>query len=82
MKVGKDGWVIDARYSDNISKFINHSCNPNAHVQEWDVLGELRLGIFASRDIHAGEEILYDYFYMKKDSRLECKCREKNCRWL
>ncbi len=27
--------VIDARYKSNASRFINHSCNPNAESQKW-----------------------------------------------
>ena len=40
----------------NVARFINHSCDPNCYVQKWHVCGEMRIGIFARRDIPAGEE--------------------------
>lgn len=35
----------------NISRFINHSCEPNCETQKWLVHGELAIGLFAVRDI-------------------------------
>ena len=40
---------IDATTRGNISRFINHSCNPNAETQKWTVNGELRIGFFSKR---------------------------------
>jgi len=53
--------VIDATYVGNYSRFINHSCSPNAECQKWTVKGEERIAIFASKDIHIGEEVTYNY---------------------
>lgn len=53
--------VIDATMRGNISRFINHSCDPNAETQKWTVNGELRIGFFSTRTILAGEEITFDY---------------------
>lgn len=52
---------VDASLKGNFGRFINHSCNPNAATQKWWVRGELRVGIFALRDIKKGEEITFDY---------------------
>jgi len=52
---------IDASKKGNLARFINHSCKPNCQTQKWVVRGELRVGIFAVRDIKKGEEITFDY---------------------
>ncbi|KAL6655791.1 hypothetical protein ACP70R_006617 [Stipagrostis hirtigluma subsp. patula] len=53
--------VIDATNKGNMSRYINHSCEPNSEMQKWTVDGETRVGIFALRDIKKGEELTYDY---------------------
>lgn len=57
--------VIDATIKGNISRFINHSCDPNAETQKWTVNGELRIGFFASKAIAAGEEVTFDYQFQR-----------------
>lgn len=57
--------VIDATKRGNISRFINHSCNPNAETQKWTVNGELRIGFFSVRDIYPEEEITFDYQFQR-----------------
>lgn len=57
--------VIDATQKGNISRFINHSCDPNAETQKWTVNGELRIGFFSKRTILAGEEITFDYQFQR-----------------
>lgn len=52
---------IDAKFKGNESRFINHSCDPNCQIQKWTVNGELRIGIFASKDLRFGEEITCNY---------------------
>ena len=49
--------VIDALYGGNSSRWINHSCNPNCEAEVEDG----RVFIRAKRNIHAGEELFYDY---------------------
>ncbi|KAK5262087.1 histone methyltransferase set2, partial [Exophiala xenobiotica] len=75
------GEYIDARKKGNLSRFFNHSCAPNCHIETWHVMGKLRVGIFAQRDIKAGEELVIDY---KTDTRgaepQKCACRAKNCK--
>lgn len=57
--------VIDATLKGNISRFINHSCDPNSETQKWTVNGELRIGFFSKRNIKAGEEITFDYQFQR-----------------
>lgn len=49
------GWFIDARDVANLARFINHSCEPNCSLTQINVSGRMRCGIFAMRDIEAGE---------------------------
>lgn len=83
MTIG-NGEYIDACQKGNLGRFINHSCNPNAEVQKWQVRGELCVGLFTLRDVAAGEELTFDYNYDKsrKDAK-PCLCGEPQCRgWI
>ena len=42
---------IDASHKGSVSRFINHSCDPNAETQKWTVNGEIRVGFFAKKKI-------------------------------
>ena len=59
----KDGEVycIDARYYGNISRFINHLCDPNIiPVRVFMLHQDLRfprIAFFSSRDILTGQEL-------------------------
>lgn len=59
--VSRSKEVIDATVRGNLSRFINHSCNPNGRCEKWSVQGEPCIAIFAQTDIQPGEEITYDY---------------------
>lgn len=54
----ENDFVIDSTKKGNISRFINHSCDPNAEAVKWKVNGEVKVGIFS---IMHEEEITYDY---------------------
>lgn len=71
--------VIDASDAGNVSRYINHSCDPNCELQRWQVGSEIRIGIFAKRLIPAGEEITYDYKLSAK-SAFKCNCGTPSCR--
>jgi len=75
--------VIDARYGGNISKYINHSCEPNCEAR----FEGARIWIHAIRDISAGEELGYDYEYdwlpeytLKDLAEYACRCGSERCR--
>ncbi|CAH2229034.1 jg21009 [Pararge aegeria aegeria] len=80
----KGDTVIDATLKGNISRFINHSCEPNAETQKWTVNGELRIGFFSKRDIAVGEEITFDYQFQRFGKVAQrCYCGAENCRgWI
>jgi len=66
-------WTIDGSPRSNISRYFNHSCNPNAET--YDV--RHRVFIRTLRNIKPGEEIVYDYGidYLKNViGRSNCKC--------
>ncbi|XP_017864213.1 PREDICTED: probable histone-lysine N-methyltransferase CG1716 [Drosophila arizonae] len=76
--------IIDATTKGNISRYINHSCDPNAETQKWTVNGELRIGFFSVKTIMPGEEITFDYQYQRygRDAQ-RCYCESANCRgWI
>ena len=43
--------VIDAAKKGNVSRFINHCCDPNAETQKWTVNGQLRIGFFTIKHV-------------------------------
>lgn len=61
--------MADATVSGGLSRFINHSCNPNCFTKVFHVNGVARMGIYAKRPIELGEELAYDY-----------KVRDSSCR--
>lgn len=78
---------IDARHMGNISRFINHSCNPNLDVVA------VRIGpcpiphvsFFANKEILVGEELTFHYGTTSSDAdssenfRIPCLCGNVNC---
>jgi SET domain len=75
------GWFIDARDVSNLARFVNHSCEPNCRLLQINVNGRMRCGIFALRDIEAGEFLSYDYhFDTRHGDRFVCCCGSPNCR--
>ncbi|KAM0684745.1 hypothetical protein MDAP_000520 [Mitosporidium daphniae] len=59
-------FVIDATKKGGLVRFANHSTCPNAIAKAMNVLGILRIGIYARANIDAGDEITFDYKYEKE----------------
>ncbi|KAJ8320909.1 hypothetical protein KUTeg_002496 [Tegillarca granosa] len=72
--------VIDATLKGNISRFINHSCDPNSETQKWTVNGTLRVGFFVRKDIEPGTELTFDYQFESYGEAQRCFCGASNCR--
>lgn len=77
-------YTIDATVYGNASRFVNHSCDPNAVCEKWSVPktpGDIsRIGFFAKRLIKAGEEITFDYQFVNygRDAQ-KCLCGAATC---
>jgi SET domain-containing protein len=66
-------WTIDGTGHNNIARYFNHSCNPNADT----FIRGGRIFIRSLRNIKPGEEIVYDYGrdYLKNVIGLSnCQC--------
>ncbi|CZT08139.1 related to histone-lysine N-methyltransferase [Rhynchosporium agropyri] len=71
---------VDATKKGNLGRFCNHSCNPNCYVDKWVVGEKLRMGIFAERNIKAGEELVFNYNVDRYGADPQpCYCGEENC---
>jgi uncharacterized protein len=68
-------WTIDGSIRENVARYINHACRPNA---ESDVRPRKRkVYIRAIKNIEPGEEINYDYgtdYFKAYLKPIGCKC--------
>jgi SET domain-containing protein len=69
-------YSIDGNTPKNTARFINHSCEPNCHTEQFGNT----IWIVAIRDIVAGEELTYNYEYEIDDEPPEpCHCGAPRC---
>ncbi|CAI0463719.1 unnamed protein product, partial [Linum tenue] len=85
-------FCIDAGSCGNVTRFINHSCEPNLFVQcilsSHHDLRLARIVLFAADDIDPMTELTYDYAYRLGSvtdedgnvKELECHCGTSECR--
>ena len=85
-------YIIDGTKKGNITRFTNHSCDPNAYVKVIDVRQGLnkderpgpqneKIVFFAKKDMPRGTELLYDYQYaLEDDKEVLCNCQSINCK--
>ncbi|MCX8194279.1 MAG: SET domain-containing protein-lysine N-methyltransferase, partial [Candidatus Pacearchaeota archaeon] len=59
--------------NQNITRYINHSCEPNCGLRNG-------IEIIALRNIKKDEEITIDYDTLEYDWKMKCNCKSKNCR--
>ena len=76
MQFDEDVYTLEER-GDDITYFINHSCNPNIWMKNESAL-------VARRDIQVGEELTADYILWEADenyiAKWNCSCGSKLCR--
>jgi uncharacterized protein len=68
-------WSIDGSGRDNIARYINHSCRPNAEA----LISKGRVWIWSRKKIMPGEEISYDYgkeYFESIIKDLGCRCQK------
>jgi len=80
-------YVMDAKTTGNIGRYLNHSCHPNVFVQNVFVdTHDLRfpwLAFYTSTFVRAGQELCWDYGYEVgsiEDKEIYCSCGAFNCR--
>jgi SET domain len=72
-------WVNGDERNGNLSRYINHSCNPNTEIVLWDCDGINRAFIVAKHYIPPNSWLWLDYrsFYHKERDyipKVPCKC--------
>jgi len=79
----EDDLIADGGVGGNVSRFINHSCDPNCT----SVIEDRRIYIESIRDIAPGEELTFDYQLITQDRhtpavkrRFPCCCGAASCR--
>ncbi|OIR57781.1 MAG: SET domain-containing protein [Amphiamblys sp. WSBS2006] len=74
-------YVIDATKKGNISRFLNHSCEPNCIAKTMVAQNKKHVWIYSSSLILPGEELTYDYkFPSVPTNKMKCLCGKKSCR--
>ncbi|XP_051907028.1 histone-lysine N-methyltransferase EHMT1-like isoform X2 [Hippocampus zosterae] len=84
----QDLYCIDARFYGNISRFLNHMCEPNLFAcRVFTTHQDLRfphIAFFASENIKAGEELGFNYgdhFWEVKSKAFSCECGSSKCKY-
>ena len=79
----ENGDVINPEVGGNDARWINHSCDPNCEAVEEDDC----IFIYAMRNIHTAEELVYDYameidepITQASKKKFACYCGASRCR--
>ena len=67
---------MDGKGRDNVARYINHACIPNAEAVIED---DAHIMIYAIADIATGTEITYDYGSEYVEEFITGKCRCIQC---
>ncbi|XP_056113335.1 histone-lysine N-methyltransferase EHMT1a isoform X4 [Rhinichthys klamathensis goyatoka] len=86
-KVG-EVYCIDAQFYGNVSRFMNHLCEPNLFpVRVFTKHQDMRfprVALYASKPIQAGNELGFDYgdpYWLIKKKYFHCQCGSTKCRF-
>ncbi|XDV20890.1 hypothetical protein PO909_026096 [Leuciscus waleckii] len=86
-KVG-EVYCIDAQFYGNVSRFMNHLCEPNLFpVRVFTKHQDMRfprIALYASKPIQAGNELGFDYgdpYWQIKKKYFHCQCGSTKCRY-
>ena len=72
--------IVDATFTGNLARFINHSCQPKAYAKIISVDTSVKkIIIFAQEELDVGDEVTYDYKFPIEDEALRCDCGAPNC---
>jgi uncharacterized protein len=79
----EDDLLVDGGVGGNVSRWINHSCEPNCA----SVIEDRRIYIHTLRDLKRGEELTFDYHFITRERhtaavkrRFPCFCGAPSCR--
>ncbi|KAF2803273.1 SET domain-containing protein, partial [Mytilinidion resinicola] len=71
---------VDSEMRGNWSRFLNHSCKPNASIYVARVGHTRFVAIRAARAIMKGEQITIDYQGDYFTTDFPCQCGEEGCK--
>uniref|UniRef100_A0A8C6U0W4 Euchromatic histone-lysine N-methyltransferase 1b n=1 Tax=Neogobius melanostomus TaxID=47308 RepID=A0A8C6U0W4_9GOBI len=84
----QEQYCIDARFYGNISRFLNHMCEPNLlPVRVFTTHQDMRfphIAFFACESVRAGEELGFNYgdhFWEIKSKLFSCECGSSRCKY-
>jgi uncharacterized protein len=60
-------------------RFLNHCCEPNCELVEWQTDGDPEIWVYAVRTIRQGDELTIDYAW-HADAAIPCLCGSERCR--
>ena len=65
--------TIDGSGRDNLARYINHSCRPNAEIE----IKKGKVLVYSKKNIKVGEEVSYDYgkeYFNEYIKPIGCRC--------
>ncbi|EGT43273.1 hypothetical protein CAEBREN_14179 [Caenorhabditis brenneri] len=81
-------YTMDMGKYGNITRYVNHSCDPNSELmmdyvfveqRGKKLFWESRCYLEARKDIPKGTEVTIAYGFDRKNLMIDCKCRADNC---
>ena len=76
------GRIVDAAKKGNVTRWVNHSCEPNCATRCAVLDGKRRVVLYSLRNVDAGEELTYDYQFAPDapENAVPCACGAPACR--